>query len=205
MNDDEKIFIITRTGKAELLDPNKITERLQELIERKPRINHVNPFDLMLKVCSGLKSGMKTFEIDEYTGNIASSLAINNPHYMELASRIAIDNHQKNTQRSFIDKMRLAYLRSDKNGDIHPLLSKEFYNYIEKHQDQIEPMIDYSKDFLLSYFGFRTFQRLYSIKINEVCIERPQDMFMRTAIALHMNTHKDEMKRIKETYNYYQH
>jgi ribonucleoside-diphosphate reductase alpha chain len=207
-DDEENIYVITRTNKLELLDPIRITKRLQTLSRRRPRINHINPYELMLVVSQGLRSGITTYEIDEYAGNAAASLSLSNPYYMKLASRIVVDNHQKNTKRSLIDKMRDAYLRKDISGNISPLVSSEFYKYLESHQDLIEPMIDYNRDFLVDYFGFRTFQKLYSIKINGVVIERPQDMYMRTAIAIHMHTYdmsddglKKELNAIQETYD----
>lgn len=207
-DDEENTYVITRTGRKVLLDPNRITQRLKQLIRRKPKINHVNPFELMLVVSQGLKSGISTYEIDEYAGNAAASLSLTNPHYMKLASRIVVDNHQKATLRSFTDKMEKAYLRTDSSGKIVPLLSKEFFSYVETNQDSIEPMIKYSRDFRLDFFGFRTFQRLYAIKLDGLVIERPQDMYMRTAIAIHMNTKErsdkglaEELALIKETYD----
>lgn len=207
-DEEENTFVVTRTGRKVLLDPNRITQRLKQLSRRKPQIRHVNPAELMLVVAASLKSGISTYEIDEYCSDTATSLSLTNPHYMKLASRIVVDNHQKATGRSFTDKMSKAYLRTDTNGIIAPLLSKEFFAYVEKHQDDIEKMIEYTRDFLFDYFGFRTFQRLYGIKLNGVVIERPQDMYMRCAIAIHMNTKRrtdnglaEEIRLIKETYD----
>jgi ribonucleoside-diphosphate reductase alpha subunit len=200
---EEEMYVITRTGKKELLDTNQITDRLRNLINRKPKIPHVNPYELMLEVSKGLKSGIYTYEIDEYAANASASVSVKNPFYIKVAARIAIDNHQKNTMRSFVDKMRKAYLCTDENGKINPILSNEFFRYVEDHQDEIEKMLDYSKDFLLDFFGFRTFQTNYSLKINDKPIERPQDLFMRVSIALHMNTTciEDELYNIKTTYD----
>ena len=202
LDNDDEMYVITRTGKKELLDTNQITNRLRNLINRAPKIPHVNPYELMLEVSKGLKSGIHTYEIDEYAANASASVSINNPFYIKVAARIAIDNHQKNTMRSFVDKMRKCYLNTDENGNICPLLSNEFFKYVEEHQDNIENMLDYSKDFLLDFFGFRTFQTNYSLKVNGKPIERPQDLFMRVSIALHMNTCsiEEELNNIKETY-----
>ncbi len=202
--DDEVMFVITRTGRREPLDTNQITRRLQTLINRSPKIPHVNPYELMLEVCKGLKSGITTYEIDEYAANASASLSITNPYYLKIAGRIAIDNHQKNTQRSFVDKMRKLYLNQDDNGDIQPLISSDFFKYIEEHQDFLEKTLDYNRDFALDFFGFQTFIRSYSMKVADQPIERPQDMFMRTAVDLHMNTRsniEDEMQDIKNTYD----
>lgn len=203
--DEESVMLVkTRTGRMEALDTNKITKRLQTLINRNPKILHVNPYELMLDVCKGLKSGISTYEIDEYAADAAASLSIGNPHYLKIAARIAIDNHQKMTIRSFVDKMRKAYLNTDEHGVINSLQSSEMFKYVEENQDQLESFIDYNRDFLLDYFGFRTFQKSFSMRVNDLPIERPQDMFMRTAIALHMGTHDNietELKAIKETYD----
>ena len=195
-NDEEEMYVITRTGKKELLDTNQITNRLRSLINRNPKIPHVNPSQLMLEVSKGLKSRISTYEIDEYAANASASASVTNPYYLKVAARIAIDNHQKNTIRSFVDKMRKAYLYVDEEDDvISPFLSEEFIKYVEENQDSIEKTIDYSKDFLLDFFGIRTFQKNFSMKINEKPIERPQDMFMRTAVALHMNTESKKVRR----------
>lgn len=203
-DDEEVTYVITRTGRKEPLNTDQITKRLRTLINKAPKIPHVNPYDLMLDVCKGLKSGISTYEIDEYAANASASLSISNPHYLSIAARIAIDNHQKNTMRSFVDKMRKAYLNVDDECKVSPLINEEFFKYVEEHQDFIESVIDYSRDFLFDFFGFRTFQKSYSTKVNDVPIERPQDMYMRTAIALNMNTEtdiKEEYQHIKETYD----
>lgn len=207
-DDDEITYVITRTNRNVPLDPNRITQRLKKLIRREPRITHVNPFELMIVVTQSIKSGITTYEIDEYAADTAASLSLTNPHYMKLAGRIVVDNHQKATLRSFVDKMSLAYMRKDAAGVITPLVSKQFLQYVEKHVNKLERLIDYNRDFLFDFFGFRTFQRMYGIKINGVVIERPQDMYMRTAIALHMHTKPEtdaglaaELENIKRTYD----
>lgn len=202
-DEDDVMYVITRTGRREALDTNQITKRLQSLINRPPKIPHVNPYELMLEVCKGLKSGIMTYEIDEYAANASASLSITNPYYLKIAARIAIDNHQKNTQRSFVDKMRKLYLNRDLAGEINSLVAQEFFKYVEEHQDFIERTIDYNRDFDLDFFGFQTFIRSYSMKVDDKPIERPQDMFMRTAVDLHMGTCNDieeELKNIKTTY-----
>lgn len=203
-DDEEVLYVTSRTGRKELLNTNQITKRLQTLINRPPKIPHVNAYKLMLEVCAGLKSGISTYEIDEYAATVSASLSVSNPHYLSVASRIAVDNHQKNTMRSFVDKMRKAYLNVDDRGIVSPLISGEFFKYVEDHQDFIETTIDYNRDFLFDFFGFRTFQKSYSTKVNKKPIERPQDMYMRTAVALNMNTESSieaEYANIKETYD----
>jgi len=211
LEDDENIYVVNRLGKLEVLDTNRITSRIKSLTNKKPVIRHVNASEITLSVCAGLKSGITTYEIDEYAANKAASMALTNPAFLKVAARIAIDNHQKNTMRSFVDKMKQAYMRTDSTGAINPIINKEFYKFVEEFQDVIERCIDYERDFNLDFFGFRTFQRLYSITIAGKPIERPQDLFMRTAIALHHTSYGDvytdmtarttALARIKETYD----
>lgn len=196
-DDEEVMYVVTRTGRTELLDINQIIIRIQKLINRPPKLPHVNAYELTIAVCKGLKSGIFTYDIDEFAANLAASLSVGNPYYLKIAARIAIDNHQKNTNRSFVDKMRKAYLYTDKDGNISPLLDEKFFKYVEENQDYIESIIDYTRDFNLDFFGIRTFQRNYSIRINGKPIERPQDLFMRTAIDLNMNTITKDNKSTK--------
>jgi len=196
--EDEIMFVTTRTGRKENLDPNQITVRIQNLVEKEPRINHINPFKLMLEVCKGLKSGISTFEIDEYTANTCASIAISNPYYLAFAGRLAIDNHQKATDFSFLEKMKKAHENLDtEDKSSFPLLNDTFIQFVEKNQQALESMIDYSRDFLLDFFGIRNFQKSYSIKVDEKPIERPQDMFLREAICVS----NYDLVSIKETYD----
>jgi ribonucleoside-diphosphate reductase alpha subunit len=219
IDENEVMHVIKRTGKKEKLNPNEITRRIQQLINQHPKIPHVNASKIMIKVVQGIRDNIKTSEIDEFAANVAESLSISNPNYLKLAARIAIDNHQKNTDRSFRDKMRKAYLRKDVDGTVVPMVSEEFMGYVELHQNTIEEMIDYKRDFLFDFFGFRTFQTLYGFRIGGQIIERPQDVFMRVAIQLHMNSYSlgggdddpsvaeeeksihEEFDMIKATYN----
>ena len=197
--DDENMYVITRSGDKELLDINKITKRLKKLINNEPIINHVNSHEIMLSVCSGISTGITTYNLDEYAANKAASMSITNPYYMRLASRLAIDNHQKNTKNNFSDKIKDAYLYINNNKSI-PLVSDNFYKFVYDNKSNIESLINYDNDFKFDFFGFRTFQKLYAIKIGKNIIERPQDMYMRTAISLHMNS-IDAMGKISKTYN----
>ena len=208
-NDDEVIYVVTRKNLKEPLDTNQIVLRLQNLINRKQKINHVNPYELMLKVCEGISPGISTYKIDEYAANVAASLSISNPYYLQLAGRLAIDNHQKNTLRSFLDKMRMAYLHIDtETKGPAPMLNPVFFKFVEEHQDALEKMIDYSRDFNLTFFGLRTHQKSYSFIINDKPVERPQDTFLREAIAVNLTeanlsklTSHDLLTEIKETYD----
>ena len=215
MNKDEIITVITRSGKHEIINPNKILERLNVLIAREPVIQNVHPYNLMLEVIQRIRNNISTTEIDDMTANYAASKSITNPYYMQLATRIIVDNHQKNTSNEFFEKMYRAYNRtviyndilSDVNltqKKIKPLISCEFFEYVCKHKEYIESLIDYSRDYLIEYFGFKTFLLLYGLKIENLVIERPQDTFMRVAIAINMNTKNninEELLLVKKLYD----
>lgn len=178
----------TRTGTIEPFDVDQISHRIDRLINRAPRLENIRRNDLILQVCRGLPAGLlKTSDIDDECARIASDMCVRSPQFLDLAARILIDNHQKNTARSFTDKMRAAYTRRDAAGHIYPLINKRFYKYCAEHQDAIETMLDYSRDFSLSYFGMRTFLQIYGLRLGDRVIERPQDMFMRVAVALYMD------------------
>lgn len=204
-NEIVEIYVITRRGNREPLDINKITKRLQQLINKQPKIVGVDLYMLVAEAVKKLINGIKTYEIDEYIANFAASASINNPHYMLLAGRLAIDNHKRSTSDSFLDKMSRAYYRKVGNK-VYSLVSEQFYKYVEEHSDRIRFLIDYERDFLCDFFGLRTFQKLYGLRVDNMLIERPQDLYMRTAIAIHMGTCKsidEEFTRIKHTYDLY--
>ena len=202
--DDSINYVITRSCAREELSLDQIARRIGSLISRAPKIPHVNRDDLAMLVCKGVHKDMHTSEIDSYAAKEAASLSITHPYYLQLAARLAIDNHQKNTLSSFVDKMKLLYMNKDESGEHYPLIGKEFFKYVEEHRDFIDKTIDYTRDFLLDFFGFSTFYSIYSCKINDTPIERPQDMFMRISICINMNTHDDiteEYTAIKTTYD----
>ena len=202
--DEETIYVVTRRGKYEELDPTKIRKRLQKLTRREPKITGLNPDVLMLKAMKGIKSGITTSEIDEYVAGLCSSMGIRNPNYLKLAARLLVSNHQRNTLTSFHDKMKKLYLRKDLSGNVHSLLAEDAFEYIEEHQKELEDMIDYSRDYLTSYFGMRTFLKKYGLKVNGKTVERPQDAYMRIAICLYRNSESDpekELEYIKTAYD----
>jgi ribonucleoside-diphosphate reductase alpha chain len=194
---EECIYVTNRAGRREELDPVQIARHIQNLAARDPKIAHINAQFLMLEVCKGLTSNITTAELNEQLARISADLSLTNPYYLTLAGRIAIDNYHKNTLRSFVDKMQMCRDAG--------LLSGGFMRFVRENADALEAMINYDRDFLLDFFGFRTFQRQYSMRINGRCVERPQDMFMRTAVALSISgtlgsKHTFVMNNIRTTY-----
>ena len=139
MNKDEIITVITRSGKHEIINPNKILERLNVLIAREPVIQNVHPYNLMLEVIQRIRNNISTTEIDDMTANYAASKSITNPYYMQLATRIIVDNHQKNTSNEFFEKMYRAYNRT--------VIYNDILSDVNLTQKKIKPLISY--EFLL--------------------------------------------------------
>ena len=199
------MFVVKRKGVNEEVNFDKINIRIKWLVNEPYELKNVKVPQLAQKVIHSLYNGMPTTEIDNYTANLAASLSIEHRDYGVLAGRIVVNNCHKNTYSSFKDKMNKLYMRTDACGNICPLVGDEFYKFVEKNQDVIECEIDYSRDYLIDFFGFRTLEKGYLLKIDDKIIERPQDLFMRVAVFMHMNPRnyksKESLKKIFETYN----
>jgi ribonucleoside-diphosphate reductase alpha chain len=190
----DHIYVTTRTGNREPVSFDKVLKRIQSLANG---LDHVNPDLVAQKVCSQISDGIKTSELDEFAAETCAMMqARHHPNYGLLAARIVIDNHQKltpSTLRDCVDRLGKDYLVS--------------HNYIwdvSEHHEELEKMIDYSRDFNFDYFGFKTLEKGYLLKTRDgrVC-ERPQHMWMRVSIQLHgsTETNKIDMARVKETYD----
>jgi ribonucleoside-diphosphate reductase alpha chain len=194
------MFVVKRNQKEEPVSFDKIQRRLSHMSQREPALSGINVAQLTQSVIAGLTNRIQTYQIDAYSAHLAASLGIHHIDYLALAARIVVHNHHKNTLTSFKDKMTKAYLRS--------MLDERFYKFIVKHQEEIEKRIDHNRDFLIDYFGFKTLEYGYLLKVDGVVIERPQDLFMREAIFLHFprkDVPKKELvvclERIFETYD----
>lgn len=212
----DKIRVRTRNGAEEDLDIDKITGRIRYIAEQQPPIK-INVSYLVGRVCRSLGDNMTTAEIDDTIARIAADVSLYAPEYGTFAARLAIDNFHRSTLNNFLDKTKMLYspAHHSANRKYRPMVTKEYCNYVELHHEQLSAMIDYKRDFMFDYFGFSTFKKLYSLGQTMVTtdgkeitklIERPQDMFMRVAIALHRGTSvssndiESEMKAIKDTY-----
>jgi ribonucleoside-diphosphate reductase alpha chain len=199
------MFIIKRKGTREEVNFDKINLRIKWLVHEPYELKNVKASQLAQKVIQSLYDGMKTTEIDNYTANLSASLSIEHREYAILAGRIVINNCHKNTLSSFNDKMNKLYMRTDSTGAICPLISNEFYKFIEKNQTYVESIIDYNRDYSIDFFGFRTLEKGYLLKIDEKIVERPQDLYMRVAVYMHMDPSNYKSKKalddITETYN----
>jgi ribonucleotide reductase alpha subunit len=180
------MFVVKRNGEKQPMDFEKIHKRINCLIKEPTILKNVNGTELTQRVIQGLKNNIKTSDIDIYAASLSSSLGIDHLEYLTLASRIIVNNHHKNTLNSFKDKIHTLYSSRDSLDNNHPIVHQNLYKYVLKNQTLIEKYIDYSRDYLFDYFGFKTLEKGYLFHINGKLVERPQDMFMRVAIQLHM-------------------
>lgn len=196
MNDEYEMHVLKRNGSHEQLSFDKISKRLKALCaEAKIKIN---TSALVMKVIDQIFDKIETTKIDELTAEQCASQNTTNPDYGTLAAYVSVSNLQKNTKNTFFSKMKDLYEFKDIHGVHSPLISETFLNTVKKYKKRIEETIDYNRDYLIDYFGFKTLERAYLFRINKKIVERPQDMWMRVSIGIH----GDDIDLALETYNY---
>lgn len=191
------MFVVKRNGKKESVKFDKITARVEKLCYGLDR-RFVNSIDVAKKVIEGLYDGVTTTELDNLAAETAASLTVKHPDYALLASRIAISNLHKNTVKSFSETMKLLYECKDvKAGKAAPLLADDVYDVILKHHELLDSTIIYDRDYAFDYFGFKTLEKSYLLKVDGKVAERPQHMYMRVALGIH----KDDIDAAIKTYH----
>ncbi len=190
------MYVNKRNGKKETIKFDKVTARIEKLsYSLSPMVNAI---DVAKKVIEGIYDGVPTTELDNLAAETAASLATRHPDYAILASRIAVSNLHKNTIKSFSETMRKMYNYIDKsNGKKTPLLADDVWQIIEENAELLDSTIIYDRDFAFDYFGFKTLEKSYLLKIDGKIVERPQHMFMRVAIGIH----KADIDSVIATYN----
>lgn len=193
--EDDEMMVTKRNGQQETVSFDKILTRIKRIgTEANIKINYTT---LVMKVIDQLYSGISTTKIDELSAEQCASMASIHPDYNILAGHITVSNHHKNTKSSFLEVMSDLYNYKDKHNKHSPLVTKEIIESVTKYEKEFNELIDYSRDYLIEYFGFKTLERAYLMKINNVTVERPQHMWMRVSIGIHgMN-----FEKIVETYN----
>lgn len=185
--------VIKRNEECEDVSFDKVLNRLKKLSSDL----NINVSEIAQKVCTRIYDGVKTCELDELAAYLCSSMSIDNPDYSILASRIIVSNHHKNTSPSFSETIQILYNNKDIHGNDSSLVSDDLYEVVSKNKEKLNNYIDYQRDYLFDYFGFKTLERAYLIKINKKIIERPQHLWMRVAIGIHGN----DIKEVLETYD----
>jgi ribonucleoside-diphosphate reductase alpha chain len=184
------MFVVKRNGEREEVSFDKVLKRIKVLSNEL----HVNVFEVAQKMCSRIFDGVRTSELDELAAQMCSSMILDHPDYGTLASRIIISNHQKNTSPSFSETVQLLYSNVDIHGNANPLVSEDLWDVVQKNKEKLNSYIDYSRDFKFDYFGFKTLEKAYLMKVNGKVVERPQHMFMRVALGIHGSDLKDAIQ-----------
>ncbi len=188
------MFVHTRSGKKEPVKFDKITHRISQLtygLDAK----YVDSMTVAQRTINGLFDGISTEQLDNLSAEVSAYMTSVHPDYARLAGRIAVANLHRSTSDSFFETMGTLYnFKNEFTGEQQPLVSKEFYEYCREHKDRISTEIAYSRDFEFDYFGFKTLEKSYLLKVNGKIVERPQHLFMRVALGVQPDNIEEAMK-----------
>src|ERR1700709_2638232 len=189
------MFVIKRDGRKESVKFDKITARIEKLCYG---FNLVDPIDVAKKVIEGLYDVVTTSELDNLAAETAASLTAKHPDYALLASRIAVSNLHKNTIKSFSETMRMLHEYVDsKTGKDASLIAEDVWKVIQDNAELLDSTIIYDRDFGFDYFGFKTLEKSYLLKIDGQIAERPKHLFMRVSVGIH----KEDVESAIKTYH----
>ncbi|EON62863.1 ribonucleoside-diphosphate reductase large chain [Coniosporium apollinis CBS 100218] len=192
------MFVYKRNGRTERVQFDKITARVSRLCYGLDP-EHVDAAAITQKVISGVYQGVTTVELDNLAAETAAYMTVTHPDYAILAARIAVSNLHKQTKKQFSAVISdLYHYINPKNKKLSPMISKETYDTVMKHQEELNSAIVYDRDFQYQYFGFKTLERSYLLRIDGKVAERPQHMIMRVAVGIH----GEDIESAIETYNY---
>ncbi len=190
------MYVIKRDGRKEAVKFDKITARIKKLCYSLDPV--VDPTKVAMKVIEGIFDGVTTAELDNLAAEVAATLTVQHPDYANLASRIAVSNLHKNTKKSFTATMTDLYEYIDpKTGENASLLADDVYQIIKDNSEQLDSSIIYDRDYSYDFFGFKTLERSYLLKLDGEIAERPQHMLMRVSVGIH----KEDIESAIETYN----
>jgi ribonucleoside-diphosphate reductase alpha chain len=189
------MYVIKRNKGREAISFDKILRRVKNICKEN-NIN-INCPSLVMKVIDQLHDNIETTKIDELTAQQCTMLATTNPDYGKLASHITISNHHKNTSSDFVEVMGLLYNFRDVKNKNHPLITEDVWKCCCDNTETLNNIIDYNRDYEIDYFGFKTLEKSYLMRVNGKRVERPQHMWLRVAIGIHSNN----LEAVKETYD----
>ncbi|MCP2043064.1 ribonucleoside-diphosphate reductase subunit alpha [Pontibacter sp. HSC-36F09] len=191
------MLVVKRDGRRESVKFDKITARIEKLCYGL-NMDYVSPIEVAKKVIDGIYDGVSTIELDNLAAETAASLTTKHPDYAVLAARVAISSLHKVTSKSFSNTMKRLYTYEDpKTGENASLLAKDVYEIIRKHAATLDSTIIYDRDYNYDYFGYKTLERSYLLRLDGKIVERPQHMLMRVAVGIH----KEDIESAIETYN----
>ena len=186
-----------RDGSFQEVSFDKVINRLKSLCEMAPQLHKIDVTEIAQKVCARIYDGVSTGELDELAAEQCTQKSVDHIEYSKLASRIIISNNHKTTSPSFSETVYILYNNKDVHGKPYPLISKKIYEFIMENKVKFNDCIDYSRDYNFDYFGFKTLEKAYLMKIDNVIIERVQHLIMRVSIGIHSDSVKDAL----ETYD----
>ncbi|KAK1300338.1 Ribonucleoside-diphosphate reductase large subunit [Acorus calamus] len=191
------MYVVKRDGRKEAVHFDKITARLKKLSYGLNN-DHCDPVIVAQKVCAGVYKGVTTSQLDELAAETAAAMTANHPDYAILAARIVVSNLHKNTRKSFSETIKEMYGHYDeRSGQKASLVADDVYEIIMKNAACLDSEIIYDRDFDYDYFGFKTLERSYLLKMSGKVVERPQHMLMRVAVGIH----KDDIDSALRTYH----
>ncbi|KAM0933079.1 putative ribonucleoside-diphosphate reductase [Dioscorea sansibarensis] len=191
------MYVVKRDGRQESVHFDKITARLKKLSYGLSQ-EHCDPVLVAQKVCAGVYKGVTTSQLDELAAETAAAMTANHPDYALLAARIAVSNLHKNTKKSFSETIKDMYNHFNEGSGLKaPLVADDVYEIIMKNAVRLDSEIIYDRDFDYDYFGFKTLERSYLLKVSGKVVERPQHMLMRVAVGIH----KDDIDSVIQTYH----
>ncbi len=189
------MYVVKRDGRKEPVLFDKITARVRKLCYGLSDL--VDPVKVAMRVIEGLYDGVTTSELDNLAAEIAATMTATHPDYARLAARISVSNLHKNTKKSFSEAMNdLYHYVNPRTGKRASLLADDVYQVIMKHAETLDANIIYNRDFGYDYFGFKTLERSYLLKLNGKIAERPQHTLMRVSVGIHL----DDIESVLETY-----
>ena len=191
------MFVIKRDNRKESVCFDKITSRINKLCYNLDPV-HVDATIISQKVIQGVYPGVTTVELDELAAETAASCATRHPDFSVLAARITVSNLHKQTSKVFSDVVEILHKHiHPKTGKASPLVSDDLYNLVMENKDRLNSAIIYDRDYSYDYFGYKTLERAYIMKVDGKIIERPQHMIMRVALAIH----GDDLDAALESYD----
>lgn len=188
------MFVITRSGKREPVQFDKITHRISQLSYNLDQ-KYVDAIQVAKRTINGLFDGITTDELDNLSAEVSAYMTSVHPDYARLAGRIAVANLHRSTSDSFMETFETLYnYENEFTKEKQPLLSDDIYAFAREHKDRISSEIAYSRDFEFDYFGFKTLEKSYLLKVNGKIVERPQHLFMRVALGVQIGNIEEAIK-----------
>jgi ribonucleoside-diphosphate reductase alpha subunit len=193
-NKNMSYFVKKRSGKNERVHLDKITSRIERLCYGLD-MNYIDPITLTMKVIKDLYSGISTAELDTLASEICAVKGSEHPDFLVLAARIFVSNLHKETSKEFSEVMDNLYNNMN-NGKHTPIINERVHNVVKNNKDAINSMLIYDRDYSLSFFGLKTLEKAYLLRMNDKIVERPQHLLMRVSVAIH----GDNLEKVQETY-----